>query len=198
MIKVALLGAPSSGKTDTAQDISNGLHDRTVSICDEYVADIEERSDNTLGHFATYLGNLQVGIGRWERERQLVRDFKPDILITCGTVVETVVYEALNALTMASLNGDSLTLREVQNNKRASVTLTALSIIAHDTWDYDYAYYLPLVDCDDQRHQAVDKHILESASALEVPVKQVDQAAVATIVQDIIAHEQAETTTPDQ
>lgn len=197
MIKVALLGAPSSDKTGTALTVQAGLTDHKVQVCDDYVSEIAERSDNTLGHFASYLGNLQVAIGRWERERQLIRDHKPDVLITCGTVVETTVYEALNALAQASLNGESLTLREVQNNKRASVTMTMLGIMTFDTWDYDYAYYMPLDEDATTYNKAVDTHILEACDALDVQVKKVGQDAVAVIVQDILAHEQTETPASD-
>lgn len=197
MIKVALLGAPSADKTGTALTVQSGLKDYKVQICDDYVSEIADRSDNTLGHFASYLGNLQVAVGRWERERQLVRDFNPDVLITCGTIVETTVYEALNALAQSSLNGETITLREVQNNKRASVTMTMLGIISYDTWDYDYAYYLPVNEDADNFDKAVSNHILEACDALDVKAKEVGQDAVATIVQDILAHEQAEVAASD-
>lgn len=205
MIKVALLGAPSSDKTGVALTVQAALKDRKVTICDDYVSDIEQRSDNTLGHFASYLGNLQLAIGRWEYERQLVRDHKPDILITCGTIVETTVYEAVNALTDAAIttDGGSLTLRTLQNNKRASVTMTMLGIITYDTWDYDFAYYLPVDDDADSAAKVVDQHIVEAADALGVQVKKVGQGrddlldAVPTIVQDITAYEQAEIAASD-
>lgn len=199
MIKVALLGAPSSGKTATAQDIKDGLPDFNIAICDDYVPDIEQRSDNTLGHFASYLGNLQVALGRWERERMVIRDEQPDILITCGTVVETTVYEAIDALAQAntSKQDGTLTLRALQNDKRASVTMTILGIIAYDTWDYDYAYHLPLDDNASASNRVVNDHIAEAADALGVQVKEVGQDAVATIVQDILAHGQAEIAASD-
>lgn len=196
MIKVALLGAPSSGKTELAQELVKTLED--VQVADAYVPAIEERSDNTLGHFASYLGNLQVALGRWECERALARDHKPSILITCGTIVETTVYEAVNALVDASVSndGENLTIRALQNNKRASVTMTMLGIISYDTWDYDLAYYLPVSEDADQSSKVVDNHILEAAEALGVPVKTLDTDAIATIVQDITAYE-AETTASD-
>jgi len=199
MIRLALLGAPSSGKTQTAQAISKALDDSTVEVVDDYVQEIEQRSDNTLSYFATYLGNLQVALGRWEAERVAERDQQPDILITCGTVVETGVYEALNALAVAQVDGGGLTIRALQNDKRASVTMTMLGIMCYDTWHYDYAYYIPLDNEEaDQQDKMIDKHILESADAMGVTVKEVSKdEAVASIVQDIIAHEQAEIAASD-
>jgi hypothetical protein len=198
MIKLALLGAPSSGKTELASQLVDVLSPRSVAVVDDYILDIEQRSDNTLGHFATYLGNLQAAVGRWEYERQHVRDDKPDVLITCGSIVETAVYEAIHALTHAQIDEGSLTLRALQNDKRASVTMTLLGVMCFDTWDYHFSYYLPLEDKSNKWNEAVDSHILESADALGVAPKTLErESAVATILQDIVEHEQAEATASD-
>src|SRR6476659_3950987 len=110
MVRIALVGAPESGKTELAGQIATALDTQKVSVVDNYIVDIENRSDNTLSHYATYLGNLQVAIGRWEAERLRIRDEQPDVLITCGTMVVTVVYNGIHALVEHNVDGGQLTL----------------------------------------------------------------------------------------
>jgi hypothetical protein len=148
------------------------LSEQQVEVVDNYIEEIENRSDNTLGHFASYLGNVQAAIGRWEFER-LALAKKPDVLVTCGSIVESTVYNAIQALIQHRSEDGALTLRELQNDRRASVSMTFMGIMRHDAFEYDHVFYLPLSeerkDEDDVKWEAaVDDHIPEAAEALGV------------------------------
>lgn len=168
MQKIALIGAPSSGKTELALLLQQALPDK-VAIVDNYIPEIEDRSDSVLGHFASYVGNLQAVIGRWEYERAALRD-NPDTVITCGTIVESGVYNAVQALIQHNSDSGTLTVRTLQNDKRASLSMTLMGMLAHDLWDYDHSFYLPLAEDANEDDKIVDNHILECAEAMEVAV----------------------------
>ena len=174
MKKIALIGAPTSGKTALAQQIKEALSERKVAIVDNYIRDIEERSDNTLAHFATYVGNVQVAIGRWEAERKALRDEEPDVLVTCGSIVETTVYNGIQALLSARLRDNPWSIRTLQNDKRSSVSMTFLGILGFDTWDYDHAFYLP-VKSEDDWIQVVSDHIPDAAEALMAQITRLSE-----------------------
>lgn len=194
MQKIALVGAPTAGKTALAKQVLQALSDRNVAIVDDYIEDIQDRSDNTLGHFASYLGNLQAAIGRWEAERVVIRDADPDIMVTCGTVIESGVYNAIQALIQHQSEDGSLTLRTLQNDKRSSVSMTLLGIISNDTFDYDHTFYLPLSaeekELDGSKWNAiVDDHIIESAEAMNVKLTTLStnpDEQLATVLQEIL------------
>lgn len=191
MLRIALVGAPNSGKSELARQISESFPNKKVEIVDDYIKEIEKRSDNTLSHFATYLGNIQAAIGRWEAERRISRDENPDVLVTCGTMIETIVYNGVHALIEHNVDGDELTLRALQNDRRASVSMTLLGIMNYDNWDYDLSFYLPLED-GEKWDEAVDRHISEAAEALDIkPIALSENRAdrIAKVLQEVVAHE---------
>lgn len=194
MQKIALIGAPTSGKTELAQALKESLSN--VYVVDDYIQEIESRSDNTLGHFGSYFGNLQVVVGRWEFERRAVRDHKPDHLITCGTMVESTVYNAVQALIQHDMDSGGVSLGALQNDRRASVSMTLLGIIRYDTFDYDHVFYLPMSDeekeLDDNKWNAiVDAHIPECAEALGVTYTKLSdrESRLAEVLQEVLVDE---------
>jgi len=191
MLKIALVGAPSSGKTALALALRDTLG---YEVVDDYIGDIEDRSDNTLGHFASYLGNLQAAIGRWEAERRCLRDGKVDSLITCGTIIETLVYNGVQALVQAHADSEAMTLRAIQNDKRSSLSMMLLGVITHDTWDYDHAFYLPLPEDASDEAKLVDKYIIETAETVDIQLTTLPlttEAQLPVVLQEVLANEKA-------
>jgi nicotinamide riboside kinase len=171
LLKIALVGAPSSRKTELSHSLKSALEpERSVAIVDEYVKAVEERSDLALSHFANYLGNLQVAVARYEHERMAAKD-NPAVMITCGTLIETTVYTALHGL--ANSNPD-LPAISVQNDTRALIAMRWLSIMDNDYWDYDLAFKLKVPSDTDHWDAVVEEHIDEAAetfrhSLIELP-----------------------------
>lgn len=196
MLKIALIGAPTSGKTELAQQLRQALKDRKVAVVDGYIQDVEQRSNVVLSHYATYLGNIQAAIGRFEAER-LAESNEPEVAITCGTLVETAVYVATLAhITNESAQGD--TNYRIVNDARAALTMQWLGVLKIDLWDYDLAYYLPLEDGADRWNEVVDQHIVEAASTMGVDYTELPadrSQRVGIILQEILA---LETTPPDE
>jgi adenylate kinase family enzyme len=170
-VKIALVGSPGAGKTELATQLLEKLP--KSAVVDDYISQIEDRSDVKLGHFATYIGNVQVAIGRIEAERSVLRDKEPDHLITCGSLLETCVYTAINGY-MAQQNNESFV--KYVDDKRISTTMMWYGIFGFDTLDYDHIFYLPLSDEEKETNgrrwdTMVDEQIVEAAESLGVKVK---------------------------
>jgi GTPase SAR1 family protein len=184
MVKIALIGAPLAGKTALSLQLAEALSPRSVEVVDGYVEELQKRTDLVFGHYATYLGNLQCACARHEAEYG-ARQRQPDVVITCGTLVENSVYTAIHSFIQANVDGKNTPI----SDRRAYIVMTWLAMMAHDLWDYDVQYYLPLqvVDADSE---AVDAHILESIEALGLDkrVKKLDdpEASIATVVQHVM------------
>lgn len=188
------MGAPSSGKTELAQRLQSALTDKKVKIVDDYIAAIERRSNVVLSHYATYLGNMQAAIGRFEAERVTNAD-KPDVAITCGTLVENAVYTATLAYITNNASEGDANYRLV-NDARANLTMSWLGVLKHDLWDYDLAYYLPLQDDADRWDAVVDEHIVEAARTMDVDYTTLPEdrdARVGIVLQEILELEATST-----
>lgn len=147
-----------------AQHIKSALSDKKVEVVDDYIPEVERRSNVVLSHYATYLGNVQAAIGRFEAER-LADSREPDVVVTCGTLVENAVYVATLAFTTHSTAGDAP--YRMANDARANLTMTWLGVLKHDLWNYDLVYYLPLVS-NDRWNTVVDDHIPEAAETMDI------------------------------
>jgi hypothetical protein len=195
-LKIALMGAPNSGKTELAQQLQQALDGKKVAIVDDYIQIIEQRSNMVLSHYATYLGNMQAAIGRFEAERVVAAD-KPDVAITCGTLVENAVYTATLAyITNNASEGD--TNYRLVNDARANLTMSWLGVLKHDLWDYDLAFYLPLADDADRWDAVVDESIEEAARTMSVDYTTLPQdrdTRVGIVLQEIV---QLEATASDE
>lgn len=95
-MKIAIVGAPTSGKTELAEALKKKL-DGEVAIIDDYVDDIGRQSDLAMAETATYLGNLCVITGRFGLERRAIAD-GADHVISCGTMIESSVYATMEAV----------------------------------------------------------------------------------------------------
>lgn len=138
-MKIGLIGPPGSGKTVLAEKLQARLGDNVV-IIDGYVEEIEEQADLALGSWATYIGNLMVAMGRVQRERWVMKD--PEAAashtITCGTIIDTLTYAAVDGLNRSRYQ-DEIT----DAYKRAIVLMPILGVMVIDTMNYDRIIYLP-------------------------------------------------------
>lgn len=163
-MKIALVGAPNSGKTELAQQLQEKLENS--KIVDDYIPALEQRSDVALGHFGTYIGNIQSALARWEAERIAAKD--AENLICCGTIIETCVYAAINGLIQFNASGP---IERPQMDQRSQIALMLLGVVALDTVDYDHLFYLPLSQEWKDEHGwdgAVDDEIKASAETLQI------------------------------
>lgn len=145
-MKIGIIGAPGSGKTNLAQGIKKALDDKIdFDIVDEYVGDLSDGTGLAFGHFAGYIGNLQVTFERLAREQESTRQYEGTI--TCGTVVDSLIYAAMY----------SQLARQAPNQRaelaRAATTMGAFGMIIYDTFDYDLSFYLPLSQEHRQEHE---------------------------------------------
>lgn len=162
-----LVGAPESGKTELARQVATALDN--CGIVDDYIDVITKRSDIAMSHFATYIGNMMCAVGRLEHERTAAKQW--DNLVVCGSLIETSVYQAINAYTHATTTDDP-GFREA-SDKRTQVTMVWLSMLRADSWDYDLAFYLPFseeykTEDDHKWSSVVDDQIKAAAEAFDI------------------------------
>lgn len=136
MKKIALAGAPGSGKARLAGALAKELDDASVIFASDYVAQVEASTDIACeGYVAPYLGDVAVAIQRYGNER-VVSNANPSFLITCGTLAETQLYTAISL----SLAGGEMAWAI------ANVTMGFYALMGMTVWDYDLVLRLPLVD----------------------------------------------------
>lgn len=142
-----------------------------------------------------------VALRRIERELQATEKLNPggEVLVTCGTILETTIYAAVFALSNSQSGNGTISL---VNDKRAMSTMSWLGITAHDTWDYDYVFYLPY-DGEDKWESIIDDHVGEAADSLGVKLitlSKVRDERIAQVVQELQSYEweaDAEATTTE-
>lgn len=146
------MGVPGSGKTALAHTLKNALEREDlnpecadcmtpVDIIDEYVPEIEQESGLALGFDASYLGNLQIALGRAQRERKSNGKTR----ITCGSVIETSTYVAIDGVAQMQYEDDA---EREDSLKRIEATMKMLACMYMDTFRYDYVFYLPPLTTD--------------------------------------------------
>lgn len=196
-MKIALLGAPGSGKTKIARALSKELSEfGPFKIIDNYVPKLERRFDFAYGHFASYVPNLSVALERIGLENAAGENF-----ITCGTIFETISYLSLH-ITVANRFAPEGQLELA----RAGATMSALGMMVADTFNYDYAFRLPYKKPQDDWDGDLDvliPQILEEfyyyVSPLDLTFKKNLELASGIIRQiEKEKSEQAETTEDDE
>jgi len=137
-MRIGVMGAPNAGKSKFARRLKKELEGmyqaETWKIVDGYVEKLQKATDMAYGRFGNYVDNFQVAFKR--RELELAHENT----ITCGTIVDTNAY----AFMIVEPNVDD-ELFTMQYQRIEALTRT-LAIMYVDTWDYDYAFYLPTED----------------------------------------------------
>lgn len=125
MMKIGLIGVPGSGKSDLAEALAAHYG---LDVVDGYAEWVTKHHGWVLGQFATYAGNLAVGLERHARENRLQESF-----VTCGTMIETATYQAVNRY---------LDQQEF-DPRRSGGPLVTLGVMIEDMFTYDFLFYLP-------------------------------------------------------
>lgn len=186
-MKIALIGSPTSGKSELAKELQKNLGTQKTCIIDDYVDALSSEVDTAFGHFATWLGNLQIAIERFNRERA-AKSAKWENIIVCGTMIETLVYQAMYSTLGMSNTDDQV---KAYSYARNYPTVEVMGGMMADTWDYDHAFYLPLKMVEDKYDERVDTNIQQALSTFNVPYVTVDSGNVEEALKKIREKDEA-------
>lgn len=139
-MKIAIIGAPGSGKTELVKLIGPQLGATWITL-DEYAEKACDDIDYAPGTDGGYIANLAVALKRLGMERVADLDeFAFQYRITCGTLLETSVYSAMDfEITSKYQEEDEI----VNNTRRVEAVLKTLACLYADSFDYDLVFYLP-------------------------------------------------------
>jgi len=142
-MKISIAGAPGAGKASFAKKLNTSLLKQGIiaeraKVVDNYVGRLTKRTGWAYGHFAGYVQNLNVATERIVAEYEALKDHEH--IITCGTVFDTLCY--------AAMHGEvAITKQDEQAEfARARATMGALGMIAADSYEADYTFYLPYTE----------------------------------------------------
>jgi hypothetical protein len=159
-MRIAILGGRKSGKTAFANALAKALEEAghgQFKLVDDYVLSLGDRTNLALGHWATYIENLMVATERIAAELEVGAIYPDSNTITVGTIFDTIAYTVLRA----EVERD--TPRGRLEVARAEATLRAMGMLVADTYDYEYAFFLPYSTSSDAWDNAVTKLIPQVA-----------------------------------
>lgn len=148
-MKIGIIGAPGSGKTDLAAGIKDALTGKcNFDIVDDYVPALSAATGIAYGFFANYIGNFQVAFERLTTEQRVSGSADQTDIITCGTVVDSLIYTAMYS---------QIASRQARDQRaefaRVSTAMSMFGMLVHDTLDYDLLFYLPFTQEYRQEHE---------------------------------------------
>lgn len=140
-MKIGVLGAPGSGKSQFAHALAEelarpgrGFEDRPL-VLDNYVRELRTSTGLEYGGFGTHIDDLQVVFKR--REWELTWQRIGRSTITVGTALDSAVHCFVRS------DEEARTRREVGLQAERLRTIAAIfGLLYTDTWDYDYAFWL--------------------------------------------------------
>jgi hypothetical protein len=140
-LRIGILGPPGSGKSAFAKSLAAALRkqDQKVKIVDGYMDSLIKRTGYAFDIFATYPQNLQILFERWTREQEAEKD-GCDILITVGSLYETILYTGLRVNSDLALKAD----KTIQMQGR--VAMEMLGVIQSLIATHDLLLFLPYTD----------------------------------------------------
>jgi len=133
-MKIALLGAPGSGKTTIARKFNRGRS--YWHVVDGYVEKLQRRTGFAFGADANFAQNLIVITERWMLEWEFYKNKLNTI--TCGTAYESFIYSALQTYFVSATETEL-----VRDQRFLQVMGTFFSTLAHVYYDYDALFFLP-------------------------------------------------------
>lgn len=169
-MKIGLVGAPGSGKTALAEALASAFGG--LAVIDGYVDELEVRTNYVYGQYATYAGNIAIGLDRHFRERQAARGY-----VTCGTMLDTVTYQAVKVQVAP----------DEQDHRRLTGGLVTLGCMVEDMMDYDHLFYLPSQP-EDTFLAAVAMGVEEALDIFGSSFATLDQATLEERVASVLAH----------
>ncbi len=153
-MSIALIGAPRSGKTALAEELTQKLPD--YIIVDGYAQHVSRYCDIALGPWANYIGNMMVASERMKEEVACIR--KEQQFIACGTLIETMAYAS-----MGSVNNDKVAYA------RAAAFMPFIGVLWSETWDYDGAFFLHVAEDAKPLHKQIEAQISTTLAMFTVP-----------------------------
>lgn len=135
-MKIAVLGAPGSGKSDFAHELAELLQDPEESgmsylVLDGLVEDLRLTTGQEYGMLGNHIDDLQVVFKRLEWESA----WSVRSSITVGTVLDS---SAHNFARVEHVSDSEVPLTQI---KLQAIAAT-FGMLYTDTWDYDYAFLL--------------------------------------------------------
>lgn len=160
-MKIALLGAPESGKTKLAKAVARKAEG--FGIVDNYVDKLSKLTGGVYGSSTSFPAEIEVLGARWAAEDHAAN--KHEHVITCGTIYESIIYASSIqpwALNEHTLMGDQVYIATVMG---------ALGALATKTVDYTCLFYLPWEgrDHDHSWHAVVNAKLPEVLQGFGVP-----------------------------
>jgi hypothetical protein len=153
-MKIAVIGAPGAGKSEFAHDLARTLfkeQGERYRVVDDYVPELRQTTHLEYGGFGDYISDLQVVFKR--REWELAW---PDFhTITVGSVLDSTAH------CFARVEDTVHNSRElVLASERLRTIAETFGLVYVDTWEYDYAFYLPYTG-DDHYSRLVNQALVE-------------------------------------
>lgn len=159
-MRIAIIGAPTSGKSDLAKSMARALNkdsqtkfredhpdvtykgkiktDWDWKVIDDYVADMAERTGHTYGPGAGYVENVSIMSYRWLLEDEMAK--KGYNTISVGSIYETFTYAAM-------LNTDLPSDEQAMIAQRTVVTVMMNFFhLMEPAGRYDHVFFLPWQD----------------------------------------------------
>lgn len=165
-MKLAILGAPGAGKTEFAEGLRDTLREvhgfPNFLIIDTVVEDLRLRTRLEYGGFGSHIDDMQVVFKR--REWELHWQETNTNTITVGTVLDSTAHCFVRSEDPARNRRELLT-----GNERLRAIAETFGMLYTDTWDYDYAFYLPYKG-DDPHSRLVDAGLVELLTKYAAPV----------------------------
>lgn len=171
-MRIALIGAPESGKSALAAKLGEALG---IPIIDNYATDLGDATHLWIGPASSYIPNLLVALERYKRE---FGDEVANGRITCGTAVETMAYCACySARVKEDSSPDEIRFDAIQ----AATIMNTINFMMEDGWRYDFVFYLP-TKSERKMYRELDYAIREILATLSIdhtPLVDDDQFAQA-------------------
>lgn len=130
-MKIGIIGGPGSGKTKLAKTIHRGFPE--YKVIDRYVERLSKRMDTAAGVAASHLMNSAIAIERVACELEA----GADNFITCGTIIDTLAYDAVYGLAVAN---------PMVERSRIQNMMSWLGMMTVETFLYDRVIFLPSED----------------------------------------------------
>jgi deoxyadenosine/deoxycytidine kinase len=147
-IRIAVIGAPGSGKSAFAQKLATEIRaargetkkKTPVRVVDGYMDKLQKKTGYAFDIFATVPQNLQVLFHRWTLEQEAEKA-GCDVLITAGSLYETILYGAMR------INSDAVLYPKDKNIQvHGRVGMEAFGMIHSMIAVQDLLFYLPYTE----------------------------------------------------
>lgn len=145
-MKIGLIGAPGSGKSELAEQIAK---EKGLKVIDGYAERWSERTGLAIGYSGGYVHSLGIALDRVFEEAKVEDDF-----VTVGTSVDTLMYMA-----MASLKSPNRI-----EFIRAKTYIETIAILFYDSWAYDHVFVcrLPETEAPDPNQTGTAEELLDN------------------------------------